>query len=65
MRYNSKKHHDLAVKPQGRAPSIPAKKISSNSYSGNGRDTVGPALYNPNHGSVKARHPVGDFVTSK
>ena len=58
-------HSDLAVKPVGKAPSIPAKKISSNSYSGNGSDTVGPALYNPNYSNVKQRHPVGDFVTSK
>lgn len=30
-----------------------------------GFDTVGPALYNPNYGSVKVRAPIGDFVASK
>lgn len=36
MAYDSNKHNDLIVKPQSKAPSIPAKKIAQNAYSGLG-----------------------------
>ena len=46
-------------------PSIPAKKLSQNMYTGRDVDTVGPALYNPNYDTVKSHAPIGDFQTSK
>ena len=52
-------------KPKQKAPSIPGKKISHNSYSGRGFDTVGPAVYNPNHNIMRHHAPIGDFQTSK
>ena len=63
--YNSKRHKDLAVVPNQIPASIPSKKSNQNSYTGNGLDTVGPAVYNPDVGVVKGRAPVGDFITSK
>lgn len=53
------------LKPTGRAPSIPAKKIANNAYSGLGQDTVGPACYNPKESSVKEKHRVADFISNK
>lgn len=32
---------------------IPGRKIAQNAYTGLGQDTVGPALYNPNHDTQK------------
>ncbi len=63
--YNDNKHGDLVVKPQTRAPSIPAKKIPAQAYSGLGQDTVGPAAYNPKADQVKMRHTNPDFASSK
>jgi hypothetical protein len=51
--YDSHKHKDLIIKPQGRAPSIPVKKVPNNAYTGLGNDTVGPACYNPSEQAVK------------
>jgi hypothetical protein len=35
-KYDSHQHQDLVVKPVGRTPSIPAKKVAPNAYSGLG-----------------------------
>lgn len=47
-KYFEKRHRKPKVVATARGASIPSKKVSSNSYAGNGFDTVGPALYNPN-----------------
>ena len=65
MNYDKNQHADLVIKPQARAPSIPAKKISQIAYSGLGQDTVGPACYNPKEKSVKTRHRIPDFTSCK
>jgi hypothetical protein len=46
-KYNASKHNDLVNIPKAVPASIPGKKVSSQSYSAVGHDTVGPALYNP------------------
>jgi len=43
------KHKDFINKPVPKPASIPSKKANVNMYTGRGYDTVGPALYNPNH----------------
>ena len=64
-KYLSNKHKEQVNKPKVKPPSIPAKKVSQNMYTGSGHDTVGPAVYNPNTSTVKPAAPVGDFQTSK
>jgi hypothetical protein len=63
--YNTNQHSDLVIKPQARAPSIPAKKLPSQAYTGLGQDTVGPAGYNPKADPVKQRPANPDFQSSK
>jgi hypothetical protein len=63
--YDKHQHSDLIIKPQSRAPSIPAKKIPQNAYSGLGQDTVGPACYNPRENMVKQKISKADFVSSR
>ena len=64
-KYNTMRHKNFSVQPVGIPPSIPSKKSNQNAYTGNGQDTVGPAVYNPNMGSIKGRAPIGDFIASK
>lgn len=64
-KYFSKQHKKPAIAPNVRSASIPAKKVSANSYAGQNGDTVGPALYNPNKFLVKQKAPINDFSTSK
>jgi hypothetical protein len=45
--YGSKTHKELAVIPKPVPAPIPARKTAPNAYSGNGADTVGPAVYDP------------------
>jgi len=63
--YDHHRHKDLVVKPNPRAPSIPAKKSMLNGYSGLGNDTVGPACYNSNDFKVRKRLMTADFISSK
>ena len=63
--YDKFQHGDLVVKPQSRAPSIPARKVPQNAYSGLGQDTVGPACYTLKESHVKKRQRTADFVSSK
>ena len=63
--YNSNQHTDLVIKPQARAPSIPARKLPAQAYTGLGQDTVGPAGYNPKADPVKQRGKNTDFMSSK
>ena len=60
-KYDGAKHANLAVVPNPKPASIPSKKTNQNCYSGNGHDTVGPAVYNPNLATVKNKAPTGDF----
>jgi phosphoserine aminotransferase len=63
--YNSYKHSDLIIKPVGRAPSIPARKVAQNAYSGLGNDTVGPAGYNPKEDKIRSKQRIADFTSNK
>ena len=64
-KYDSNKHNDLLNIPKAQPPSIPAKKVSSQSYSAVGGDTVGPALYEPRFEFPKRRAPFSNFHLSK
>lgn len=44
---------------------IPGRKVAPDAYSGVKRDTVGPALYNPNLNAQKPEARKNDFVASK
>lgn len=63
-KYNANHHKELGV-PKPVPPSIPAKKISSQSYSAVGNDTVGPALYDPKVNITRRQAPVVNIALSK
>jgi len=64
-KYDSNKHKELVNIPKPQPPSIPAKKVSHQSYSAVGGDTVGPALYDPKFLFPKHRAPFSNFYLSK
>jgi hypothetical protein len=63
--YGSKVHGDLTVIPKAVPNGIPNKKLAPQSYSGNGQDTVGPALYNPKVDITREASREPNFVASK
>ena len=45
--YNQNQHQDLVLIAEKKAPSIPARKLVNNAYTGLKQDTIGPACYYP------------------
>lgn len=64
-KYNAAVHNDLVNIPKAVPASIPGKKVSAQSYSAVGHDTVGPALYNPKIELQHHRAPIQNFHLSK
>jgi hypothetical protein len=62
--YDNHKHQDMVIIPQKRAPSIPARKMGPNSYTGVKGDTIGPASYDPKEIN-KPNVPHANFQASK
>jgi hypothetical protein len=65
QKYKNKEHKNLAVIPNTVAASIPARKLAQTAYTGRGRDTVGPAAYNPKQPAIRKQHPQYEFHQSK
>ena len=65
MKYERNRNKGVTHIPKSLPPSIPSKKVSTQAYTGNKTDTVGPALYNPKLDMSRVQARQNNFHTSK